>query len=90
MTTCRKFKGLEADAVILIDVYKEDLINQGNLVFYVGASRARFHLYMISDLNQNDCNEIINYLGLPKRRRPEKAVATYLNAYLCEYDKHSL
>ena len=41
-TSYRKFKGLEADAIILVDVDKKVLSRSDNLTFYVGASRARF------------------------------------------------
>jgi hypothetical protein len=45
-TTSRKFKGLEAEVVILVDVddktYEED-----KLVFYVGASRAKYVLVIV-------------------------------------------
>ena len=57
-TTCRKFKGLEADGVILVDLDKQVLVNDVNL-FYVGASRARFNLAMFSCISEEDSKEIL-------------------------------
>ncbi len=37
-TTCRKFKGLEADAVILIDVDESIFEEEHKLLYYVGTS----------------------------------------------------
>lgn len=56
ITNCADFKGLEADAVILIDVDKgtfntQKICNR----FYVAASRAKFNLYIICDMTQEDC-----------------------------------
>ncbi|MGO4940531.1 ATP-binding domain-containing protein [Fundicoccus sp. Sow4_D5] len=50
-TTSRKFKGLEADVVILIDV-DADTFNheEARRVFYVGASRAKSYLEIISTM----------------------------------------
>ena len=80
-TTCRKFKGLEADAVILVDVslktFREDV-----LVYYVGASRARLRLDVLAVISDEECNtvlkDILNYSG--KIRRPKKDFASALNA----------
>lgn len=53
-TTYRKFKGLEADAVILIDVYKNIFFNENVLLFYVGTSRARISLDIITGMNDEE------------------------------------
>lgn len=81
-TTCRKFKGLEADVVILLDVDKTTF-EQGNaLIFYVGTSRARIKLEIAAILSDDDCKEILmsilNYRG--KIRRAQKDLAGALNA----------
>lgn len=51
VSTCRKFKGLESDAVILVDVDEsiwDDAANRYSpgpgILFYTGASRAKFEL----------------------------------------------
>jgi hypothetical protein len=53
-TTCRQFKGLEADVVILVDVDKKTLL-QDSMLFYVGASRARLELAVFTVLSEADC-----------------------------------
>lgn len=67
-TTCRKFKGLEADAIILVDVTKKTFISE-HLIFYTGSSRARLELAIVSNLTENDCKEILDILGMPKSNR---------------------
>ena len=83
-TTCRKFKGLEADAIILVDVTKKVLCESETLTFYVGASRARFFLSIICQMNDDDCVEVLNHLKPEEGavKRPKKAVAAGLNAML--------
>lgn len=78
-TTCRKFKGLEADAIILVDVTKETFF-EDNKLFYVGASRARFFLTTIAVLTEDDCNEIVASLGYPSRNKPLKDFAMAMNS----------
>ena len=81
-TTCRKFKGLEADAVILIDVDRETFSEEQVLIYYVGASRARLRLDVMVDLTDDECidilKETLHYAG--KIRKPKKDLATALNA----------
>ena len=59
VSTCRKFKGLEADAVILIDVCANTFSEENILLFYVGTSRARLMLEIVSDLEEEDCIQIL-------------------------------
>ncbi len=80
-TTCRKFKGLEADAIIIIDVTKKTLDNN-NLNFYVGASRARFYLSVICKMNDNDCIEVLKRFDATNAKKPKKALAAALNSLL--------
>lgn len=81
-TTCRKFKGLEADAIILIDVTRKTLQKAKSFVFYVGASRARFFLSIICTMSDGDCVEALKEMDIPYSKRPKKALATALNALL--------
>ena len=76
-TTCRKFKGLEADAIILVDVNKYSIMDNAKL-FYVGASRARLQLKVLGDLSDIDCREVIEYLGSTVRRNNPFATLTSL------------
>ncbi len=81
-TTCRKFKGLEADAVILIDVDKDTFKEENVLIYYVGTSRARLKLDILAVLTDDECKEILSntlhYNG--KIRKPKKDLASVLNA----------
>lgn len=81
-TTCRKFKGLEADGVILIDVGKDTFDDENVLRFYVGTSRARIRLDIISNLTDDECKEILvdKMKKTAKIRHPKKDFASALNA----------
>lgn len=82
ITSCRKFKGLEADAIILIDINKEILTSDKVNLFYVGSSRARFSLSMFACMTDEDCNEVLKYFNKNVNKRPKKALAAYLNSRL--------
>ena len=77
-----KFKGLEADVIILLDVDKTTFDRDNVLLFYVGASRARIKLEITAVLSDEDCKDILssvlNYQG--KIRRAKKDLAGALNA----------
>ena len=81
-TTCRKFKGLEADAIILVDVDPDIFERENVLRFYVGASRARLRLAIAANLDDEDCTAILrNHFNLrDKIRKPKKELARELNA----------
>ena len=81
-TTCRKYKGLEADVIILVDIDKTVLMTDAINIFYVGSSRARMNLDMLANLTCEDCNDILVRYGKSAGRRQEKAVAAFLNAKL--------
>lgn len=80
-TTCRKFKGLEADAIILVDVDGTTFNSDNVLIYYVGSSRARLNLDIITELSDNDCIDILqNRLNVNNIRNPKKELAKALNA----------
>ena len=81
-SSCRKYKGLEADAIILIDIDKNTFISKDVNLFYVGSSRARFYLTMLIQLSEAECNETLLYFNKNENKRPKKALAAYLNAKL--------
>ena len=61
--TCRQYKGLEADAVILVDVNANTFLNDANhLSYYVGASRAKFDLVIIASMTDDECEAICRKL----------------------------
>lgn len=89
--TCRRFKGLEADAVILIDVdetlwRREDeglpYDAKNGLIFYTGASRAKHELRVIVDIDEDGCQKILDKLGERARRRPFQTLARKLNVLI--------
>lgn len=82
-TTCRKFKGLEADAIVLIDIDEELWDEKKENLLYVGSSRARQALSIICNLSTEQCSDLINRLGIvTSSRNPKKAIASTLCALL--------
>lgn len=81
-TTCRKFKGLEADAIILVDVDENTFERENVLLFYVGSSRARIRLDVISNLDDEKCTDILkNKLDYKGRiKKPKRDLAKALKA----------
>jgi superfamily I DNA/RNA helicase len=82
VSTCRKFKGLEADAIILVDVVADTFDNYNKLMFYVGASRARFNLSVICNMSEEECKYAIAQLDAQSTKKPKKALAAALNTLL--------
>ena len=85
VTTCRKFKGLEADAVILVDLERDSFEKRTKeeewdhaLLPYVGATRAKFDLGVVANLTDEECNELLQANGLSKKPHPKKALAITL------------
>lgn len=63
-TTCRKFKGLEAEAIIITDLDGDVLLNSDKrLLFYVGASRAKFDLNLVFNLTAEECKQWLDKSG---------------------------
>ena len=83
-TTCRKFKGLEADAVILVDIDEDTVLgNEGKnvLLYYVGTSRAHLWLDMVTTIDQEGCTRVLEGMGKEKPgKKPFKTLASTLNA----------
>lgn len=79
-TTCRKYKGLEADAIIMVDMDYDMFTEQHEQIMYVGSSRARFKLSMIAHLNKTECESVLNGMNMKKNKNPGKVLATAYNA----------
>lgn len=85
--SCRRFKGLEADAVILVDV-DSNLWNEPRhkydpgpgLIFYTGASRAKYELRIVCNMNETECQDVLRALGATGTRKPVSKLAKQLNA----------
>lgn len=80
-TTCRKFKGLEADAVILVDVCENTFNSENVLKYYVGASRARLRLDIITSMDDDACRRVLtDTLHYSKKiKKPQRELADALN-----------
>ena len=75
-TTIRKFKGLEADAILIVDASMIGLkADEYKRLIYVGASRAKNYLEiaMIQDIDEDDMGDYIRCLNpnriLPKNKK---------------------
>lgn len=79
-TTCRKFKGLEADAVILVDMDFDFFKKDENKIYYIGSSRARHELALLVSMNDEECRFILDHRGKKVGRNPMKAFASMYNA----------
>lgn len=74
-TTVRKFKGLEADAIICIDIDENTFINEKKRsVFYVGTSRATTFLDMITMESPEKLASAIVQKQIQKRPQSIKAI----------------
>lgn len=79
-TTCRKYKGLEADVVIMVDLDEYTFNEQSEYVLYVGSSRARYKLHLISNVTEEGCKSLLEKFSGRKTRKPWKAFAAMYNA----------
>lgn len=83
-STCRKFKGLEADAIIMIDADNDTFTtNEGRLLYYVGTSRAKLQLDIISTFTDDDCKNLLQNTFEYKRKikNPKRDFASVLKCH---------
>ena len=83
-TTCRKFKGLEAEVIILIDIDNNCLESEGERLLYVGSSRAKFKLHLLVNMTDEECSQVLESMGEKKRKNPCKSIAPIWNAKYIE------
>lgn len=72
-TTIRKFKGLEAEAILIVDTAMSALADAGNRrLLYVGSSRARslLNIAMLEDVDSGDIGDFIRAIA-PGRNVPK-------------------
>jgi superfamily I DNA/RNA helicase len=81
-TSCRKFKGLEADAVLLIDIDENTFNSDEVFLFYAGASRARNLLYLIMNFSDDECAAVAKQIAGKASGKPRKDLASVLNSIL--------
>lgn len=78
-TTARKFKGLESDIVIIIDVDDYTFKNEENRrVFYVAASRARHRLDIVTIIDDAYIGQFAEALFGQPVKNPKLAIGTEL------------
>ena len=79
-STCRKFKGLESDAIILIDIDDTTFMNDENKrLFYVGSSRAKLNLDLIVNGDESTIATIVDQLDLEPKKKPIAAIVKALD-----------
>ena len=81
-TTCRKFKGLESDVIIVIDIDKDTFSDEGEQLMYVGTSRARFKLTCIINMSEVECLKLMEDRKIKYNRNAFKSFATAFNTKL--------
>lgn len=59
VSTCKKFKGLEADAIVLIDLNKDSFEGKNGMEFYVGSSRAKHRLDIIAGISPDEYGKVL-------------------------------
>ena len=80
-TTCRKFKGLESDVVILVDIDRDIFSDEiGEQLMYVGTSRARYKLNCIVNMTEEECVELMDERKIKHNRNTYKSFATAFNS----------
>lgn len=81
-TTCRKFKGLEAEAVIIVDIERKHFYGEDANLFYVASSRARINLSLVTEMTDEDCTDVLTncFKKASRIRRPRTELISALNA----------
>jgi len=79
-TSSRKFKGLESDAIILIDIDETTFENDENKrLFYVGSSRAKLNLDLVVNGDESTIATIVDQLDLKPKSKPIAAIVRALD-----------
>ncbi|WP_165048823.1 MULTISPECIES: nuclease-related domain-containing DEAD/DEAH box helicase [unclassified Adlercreutzia] len=85
--THRQFKGMEAQAVILIDVDERlwlppetEYGTEPGLAFYTASSRAKHELRIAASMGDDGCIDVLERLGVLARNNPVKRLCKALGA----------
>lgn len=79
-TTARKFKGLEADAIIIVDTDADTFADEeSKRLFYVGSSRAKHYLDIVFVGNKTDLEKMVAPINDKKYPTPFIGIARSLN-----------
>lgn len=77
---CNTFKGCEADGIILVECDKYTIEKQP-MKYYVGASRAKVELAIISSVSETDSTDLLNnyyYEDVSESKSSQSQLAKYL------------
>ncbi len=78
-TSARKFKGLESDVVILIDVDEKTFMSEEERrVFYVGASRAKHFLDVFSLISDEEIPDFAEAITGTRNKNPKASIGSGL------------
>lgn len=83
VTTCKKFKGLEADAIVVVDLDKDSFSGKKGMQFYVGSSRAKYRLDIVCKLTQDEYCDVVKTVApnAPKTNNIERLERILSNAF---------
>ena len=90
VTTCIKFKGLEADAIAMIGLDKDSFTGFNGLEFYVGTSRAKHYLDFVAQITPNEYGDVISALDpdAPIKNDPDKMRKVLSGVFLSYVEMH--
>lgn len=78
-TTARRFKGLEADAVIIVDMDESSFeTSRDKMLFYVGASRAKHYLDIVFSGGESELGVVLDRLGAEQLPRATATAKMHL------------
>lgn len=78
-TSARKFKGLESDVIIMVDVNEETFSSdEARRVFYVGTSRAKHYLEIVALLDDAGIGLLSEKLTGQKSKNAKMQIGSYL------------
>ena len=84
-TTARKFKGLESDIVIIIDVDSGTFAStESKNLFYVGTSRAKHLLDIVAVVDEKELNNIAKTLTGEETKSGNSKIASFLKVRICD------
>ena len=82
--TTSKFKGLEANFIILIEISKKTFTHYA-MSYYVGTSRAKLNLSILASLTEEDCKDLITNWLETKIRGKDSFQSIFASYMKCRY-----
>ena len=58
------------------DIFQQNI----EKIMYVGSSRARYKLFLVANIDNDECETILENKNVKKSKKPEKAFAASYNA----------